>query len=85
MAPDVSLPILPMLALNPAEALPASTITLAGTVILPELEVNETVVFAATDCDSVTVQVLVEFDVKLVGLQTNEVTCNEAPSERVTD
>ena len=85
ITPEASVTIVPAVAPKPALLLPASTVTLAGTLINGELEVSETGVFTETVCGSVTVQVVVPADIKPVRLQVREVICTEGTRETETD
>ena len=71
---EVSALTVPAVAVKAALDLLAETVTLAGTVTTPELELKVTVVFADTVCASVTVQFVVAFDISPVGLQTRDDT-----------
>jgi len=66
--------ILPTLTLKVAVALPAGTITLAGTTIACDVELTARLVFESTDCESTTVHKLVPPDITPLGSQASDVT-----------
>ena len=76
--PAPSAAMVPMVALNVVDALPAVMTTLPGTVIRPDVAVRPTVVFVRAVCDRVTVQGLIAPDMTPVGLQDRELTTTEA-------
>jgi hypothetical protein len=85
ITPEASARIVTPVAVKVALLLPARTLTLAGTLSSSELEPSETVVLAATVCDSVTVQVVVPADINPLSAQASDVTCMLGTREIVTD
>jgi hypothetical protein len=65
--------------------LPAATVTLAGTVIAPEVELRVTTVLEVAACDSPTMQELVFPGITPLGLQASPVSTGATPRAMVVD